>query len=60
MYTKAYDLFKKFNPGATRLTLYIAYHIALSYHTSGKFDMAVRCALFASNIGLEGSHLRRA
>ncbi|EJD46843.1 hypothetical protein AURDEDRAFT_86850 [Auricularia subglabra TFB-10046 SS5] len=42
LYTKAYDLFKKFNPGATRLTLYIAYHIALSYHTAGKFDMAVR------------------
>ncbi|KZV82442.1 hypothetical protein EXIGLDRAFT_843706 [Exidia glandulosa HHB12029] len=42
LYTRAYDLFKKFSPTASRLTLYIAYHIALAYHNGGKFDLAVR------------------
>lgn len=46
LYTKAYELFKKYTPassqGQGRLTLWIAYRIAQTYHQSGKFDMAVR------------------
>ncbi|KAF8891851.1 Gryzun, putative trafficking through golgi-domain-containing protein [Infundibulicybe gibba] len=48
LYTKAYELFKKYSPagpqGAAqgRLTLWIAYRIAQTYYDSGKFDMAVR------------------
>ncbi|KAI8973973.1 Gryzun, putative trafficking through golgi-domain-containing protein [Trametes punicea] len=46
LYTRSYELFRKLtpqnnqNPG--RLTLWIAYRIAQTYHESGKFDMAVR------------------
>ena len=46
LYTKAYELFKKFsspsNQGQGRLTLWIAYRIAQTYYTAGKYDMAVR------------------
>ncbi|KAI5826272.1 hypothetical protein K523DRAFT_419385 [Schizophyllum commune Tattone D] len=46
LYTKAYELFKKYTPASAsqpgRQTLYIAYKIAQTYQTSGKFDMAVR------------------
>ncbi|TFK44945.1 Gryzun, putative trafficking through golgi-domain-containing protein [Crucibulum laeve] len=46
LYTKSYELFKKYNPAASqnqgRLTLWIAYRIAQTYYDSGKFDMAVR------------------
>ncbi|KIK09233.1 hypothetical protein K443DRAFT_671719 [Laccaria amethystina LaAM-08-1] len=48
LYTKAYELFKKYTPASSqtqaqgRLTLWIAYRIAQTYHQSGKFDMAVR------------------
>lgn len=48
LYTKAYELFKKYNPVAPnnptqgRLTLWIAYRIAQTYYDSGTFDMAVR------------------
>ncbi|KAJ7593749.1 Gryzun, putative trafficking through golgi-domain-containing protein [Mycena floridula] len=46
LYTKAYELFKKYaseaNQGQGRLTLWIAYRIAETYFESGKFDMAVR------------------
>lgn len=48
LYTKSYELFKKYSPINTqnlnpgRLTLWIAYRIAQTYYDSGKFDMAVR------------------
>ncbi|KAH9889488.1 Gryzun, putative trafficking through golgi-domain-containing protein [Cubamyces lactineus] len=46
LYTRAYELFRKWNPQNTqnpgRLTLWIAYRIAQTYYESGKFDMAVR------------------
>ncbi|TRM69045.1 Gryzun, putative trafficking through golgi-domain-containing protein [Schizophyllum amplum] len=46
LYTKAYELFKKYTPASAtqpgRQTLFIAYRIAQTYQTSGKFDMAVR------------------
>jgi hypothetical protein len=48
LYTKAYELFKKYAPANAqnqnqgRLTLWIAYRIGQTYYDSGKFDMAVR------------------
>ncbi|THH01325.1 hypothetical protein EW026_g1364 [Hermanssonia centrifuga] len=46
LYTRAYELFKKYSPPSSqnqgRQTLWIAYRIAQTYHQSGKFDMAVR------------------
>ncbi|KAH7910026.1 Gryzun, putative trafficking through golgi-domain-containing protein [Hygrophoropsis aurantiaca] len=44
LYTKSYELFKKYTSSASqgRLTLWIACRIAYTYHESGKFDMAVR------------------
>ncbi|KAI6046343.1 Gryzun, putative trafficking through golgi-domain-containing protein [Pisolithus marmoratus] len=44
LYTKAYELFKQHSSTASqgRLTLWIAYRIALTYYDSGKFEMAVR------------------
>ncbi|KAJ7287102.1 Gryzun, putative trafficking through golgi-domain-containing protein [Mycena rebaudengoi] len=48
LYTKAYELFKKYTPvsaqnqNQSRLTLWIAYRIGQTYYESGKFDMAVR------------------
>lgn len=48
LYTKAYELFKKYSPlnsqnlNQGRLTLWVAYRIAQTYYDSGKFDMAVR------------------
>jgi len=54
MYTKAYELFKKYSSvpgegqGQGRLTLWIAYRIAQTYYDAGKFDMAVRSVLSIS------------
>ncbi|TFK21997.1 glutathione transferase omega-1 [Coprinopsis marcescibilis] len=46
LYTKAYELFKKYSKPsqgqASRLTLLIACRIAETYYTSGKYDMAIR------------------
>ncbi|KAJ7772064.1 Gryzun, putative trafficking through golgi-domain-containing protein [Mycena maculata] len=48
LYTKAYELFKKYAPANAqnqnqgRLTLWIAYRIGQTYYDSGKFEMAVR------------------
>ncbi|EKM81164.1 hypothetical protein AGABI1DRAFT_37866 [Agaricus bisporus var. burnettii JB137-S8] len=48
LYTKAYELFKKHNPGDAanngqgRLTLLIAYRIAQTYYNSEQFEMAIR------------------
>lgn len=46
LYTRSYELFKKWGPQNTqnpaRLTLWIAYRIAQTYYESAKFDMAVR------------------
>ncbi|KAJ7496837.1 Gryzun, putative trafficking through golgi-domain-containing protein [Mycena latifolia] len=48
LYTKAYELFKKYaaTPAGAqsqgRLTLWIAYRIGQTYYESGKFEMAVR------------------
>ncbi|KAJ7350608.1 Gryzun, putative trafficking through golgi-domain-containing protein [Mycena albidolilacea] len=48
LYTKAYELFKKYAPANSqnqnqgRLTLWIAYRIGQTYYESGKFQMAVR------------------
>ncbi|KXN87455.1 Trafficking protein particle complex subunit 11, partial [Leucoagaricus sp. SymC.cos] len=48
LYTKAYELFKKYNPGDPsnhgqgRLTLWIAYRIAQTYCDSGQYEMAIR------------------
>ena len=48
LYTRAYELFKKYSPTNTqnlgRQTLWIAYRIAQTYYESGKFDMAARYA----------------
>ncbi|KAG6857740.1 hypothetical protein H0H87_004156 [Tephrocybe sp. NHM501043] len=50
LYTKAYELFKKHtvvdpqNLTQSRLTLWIAYRIALTYYESAKHDMAIRFA----------------
>ena len=61
LYTRAYELFKRFNAapqhqgtsqsggqGPGRLTLWIAYLIAHTYYEAGKFDMAVRYMHLAS------------
>lgn len=40
--TKAYELFKRFRSGQSRQTFYIACRIAETYHTSGKYDAAIR------------------
>ncbi|CAL1711378.1 unnamed protein product [Somion occarium] len=46
LYTRAYELFKKYSTSSSqsqgRLTLWIAYLIAQTYYESGKFEMAVR------------------
>ncbi|KAG8221229.1 glutathione transferase omega-1 [Butyriboletus roseoflavus] len=44
LYTKSYELFKKYSSTASqgRLTLWIAYRIANTYHQSGKFELAIR------------------
>lgn len=46
LYTRSYELFKKYSPSSGtnlgRQTLWIAYRIARTYHDSGKFDMAVK------------------
>jgi len=48
LYTKAYELFKKYNPGDTsvhgqgRLILWIAYRIAQTHSDSGQYEMAIR------------------
>ncbi|KZP28516.1 hypothetical protein FIBSPDRAFT_917686 [Athelia psychrophila] len=48
LYTKSYELFKKYSPvnsqntNQGRLTLWIAYRIAETYYESGKYDMAVK------------------
>ncbi|KAI0669705.1 Gryzun, putative trafficking through golgi-domain-containing protein [Trametes maxima] len=46
LYTRSYELFKKWSPqnaqNPGRLTLWIAYRIAQTSYESGKFDMAVR------------------
>ncbi|KIY69509.1 hypothetical protein CYLTODRAFT_372663 [Cylindrobasidium torrendii FP15055 ss-10] len=47
LYTKAYELFKKYSPTTptqtqARLTLWIAYRIGQTYVDSGKFEMAIR------------------
>lgn len=48
LYTKAYEIFKKHslttaqNQAQSRLTLWIAYRIAQTYHDSGDFQTAVR------------------
>ncbi|RPD57771.1 hypothetical protein L226DRAFT_490820 [Lentinus tigrinus ALCF2SS1-7] len=46
LYTRSYELFKKWSPqnmqNPGRLTLWIAFRIAQTYYESGKFDMAVR------------------
>ncbi|KAL4248314.1 hypothetical protein ABKN59_006671 [Abortiporus biennis] len=46
LYTRAYELFKKYAPripqNQGRQTLWIAYRIAQTYYQSGKFEMAVR------------------
>ena len=56
LYTRSYELFKKWGPqnaqSPGRLTLWIAYRIAQTYYDSGKFDMAVRYVLFPSSLSL--------
>jgi len=49
LYTKSYEVFKKYNSTVTqgRLTLWIAYRIAHTYFESEKFDVAVRYAFSA-------------
>ncbi|KAG0708617.1 Gryzun, putative trafficking through golgi-domain-containing protein [Suillus ampliporus] len=44
LYTKSYEVFKKYNSTTSqgRLTLWIAYRIAYTYYESEKFDVAVR------------------
>ncbi|KAL0072574.1 hypothetical protein AAF712_000337 [Marasmius tenuissimus] len=47
LYTKSYEIFKKYAEGGSqsqqgRLPLYIAYRIAQTYQDSGKIDMAIR------------------
>lgn len=46
LYTRSYELFKKYSPANAqnqgRQTLWIAYRIAQTYYESGKFDMAAK------------------
>lgn len=42
LYSKAYELFKRYAAGQTRLTFFIAVQIAKAYHHSGKHDLAVK------------------
>ncbi|KAI0753080.1 Foie gras liver health family 1-domain-containing protein [Daedaleopsis nitida] len=46
LYTRSYELFKKWSPRDSqnpgRMTLWIAYRIAQTYYDSGKFELAVR------------------
>lgn len=54
LYTKAYELFKKHRTAQGRLTFHIAYRIAETYYTSGKYDMAVKCVfLFLHGLVLD-------
>lgn len=42
LYSKAYEQFKRFSAGHSRLTFFVAVQIATSYHASGKHDLAVK------------------
>ncbi|KAG8758578.1 hypothetical protein FRC14_007889 [Serendipita sp. 396] len=42
LYSKAYEHFKRFAAGHTRLTFFVAVHIATTYHSSGKHDLAIK------------------
>lgn len=47
LYTKSYELFKKYRAGQGRMTLYVAYQIARTYHDSEKYDLAVKFAVLS-------------
>jgi trafficking protein particle complex subunit 11 len=49
LYTKAYEFFKKYAPARSpedstqpRMTAWIAYRVAHTYHDLGKYDLAIR------------------
>lgn len=42
LFTKAYELFKRFRSGQSRQTFYIAYRIAETYHSAGNYESAIR------------------
>ncbi|KAG9008676.1 hypothetical protein FRB90_008778 [Tulasnella sp. 427] len=42
LFTKAYELFKRYRSGQSRQTFYIAYRIAETYHGSGNYESAIR------------------
>ncbi|KAG8904617.1 hypothetical protein FRB99_001414, partial [Tulasnella sp. 403] len=42
LFTKAYELFKRFRTGQSRQTFYIAYRIAETYHAAGNYEAAIR------------------
>ncbi|KAG8930220.1 hypothetical protein FRC01_003141 [Tulasnella sp. 417] len=42
LFTKAYELFKRFRSGQSRQTFYIAYRIAETYHAAGNYESAIR------------------
>jgi len=42
LYSKAYEQFKRYAAGQSRLTFFIAVQIATTYHASGKHDLAVK------------------
>ncbi|KAG8955611.1 hypothetical protein FRC04_007602 [Tulasnella sp. 424] len=44
LFTKAYELFKRFRSGQSRQTFYIAYRIAETYHAAGNYESAIRWA----------------
>jgi len=56
LYIKAYELFKKYNPGDIsghgqgRLIFWIAYRIAQTHCDSGQYEMAIRFVLIAYKV----------
>ncbi|KAG8829043.1 hypothetical protein FRC17_007182 [Serendipita sp. 399] len=42
LYSKAYEHFKRFAASHSRLTFFVAIHIAKTYHSSGKHDLAIK------------------
>jgi len=63
LYIKAYELFKKYNPGDTsdhgqgRLILWIAYRIAQTHCDSEQYEMAIRFVLIAYQVNTYVTHL---
>jgi len=63
LYIKAYELFKKYNPGDIsghgqgRLIFWIAYRIAQTHCDSGQYEMAIRFVLIAYKVNTRVTRL---